>query len=88
MLASVAGAQLGLRAPAPVRAGRAGPVAVAASQSRIGKQPVKIPSGVTVKVDKGVVGVKVGRASVAASPRSPPRTSLICRTASMPVRRD
>lgn len=58
MLASVAGAQLGLRAPAPVRAGRAGPVAVAASQSRIGKQPVKIPSGVTVKVDKGVVGVK------------------------------
>ena len=56
-----------LRAPAHAPVARRGAVATVAKESRIGKQPVKVPKGVTVKIEGQKVSAKV-RGHAPASP--------------------
>ena len=48
-----------LRAPAHAPVARRGTIATVAKESRIGKQPVKVPKGVTVKIEGQKVSAKV-----------------------------
>jgi hypothetical protein len=58
-----------LRAPAHAPVARRNAVATVAKESRIGKQPVKVPKGVTVKVEGQKVSAKVRRHARASPPR-------------------
>ena len=48
-----------LRAPAHAPVARRGAVAIVAKESRIGKAPVRVPKGVTVKIEGNTVMAKV-----------------------------
>lgn len=50
-----------VQAQAPARASRTLALPVLASQSRIGRKPVALPAGLTVKVESDVVTMKVRR---------------------------
>jgi hypothetical protein len=77
-----------LRAPAHAPVARRGAVATVAKESRIGKQPVKVPKGVTVKVEGQKVSAKVRRHARASPPqaRTPPAHARFCRCDHRPMR--